>query len=166
VKHLDPIILTGLPRGNWAADQKVRWAAQHFPGVRMITCMARDKRNHAKDGDVLVDDMTSSATCGRRMGGIFVHHKNAESRMRAGELFPAAGAISRSSSGALRLRSAVLTSLRATPAAAAPQEQADPRRGAPAAVSVTPGCARPWCRGWGGWCCPDGRRHLRLAFPS
>ena len=31
VRHLDPIILTGLPRGNWAADQKVRWAAQYFP---------------------------------------------------------------------------------------------------------------------------------------
>jgi hypothetical protein len=27
VKHLQPIILTGLPRGNWAADQKMRWAA-------------------------------------------------------------------------------------------------------------------------------------------
>jgi hypothetical protein len=57
VKHLDPIILTGLPRGNWAADQKMRWTAKHFPGVRMITCMARDKRNHAREGDVLVDDM-------------------------------------------------------------------------------------------------------------
>ena len=26
VAHLDPIILTGLPLGNWAAPQKVRWA--------------------------------------------------------------------------------------------------------------------------------------------
>jgi hypothetical protein len=77
VKHLDPIILTGLPRGNWASDQKMRWAEKHFPGVRMITCMARDKRNHAKEGDVP----------GRRQfevppplgagGRIFIHHKNA-----------------------------------------------------------------------------------------
>jgi 5'(3')-deoxyribonucleotidase len=78
VKHLDPVILTGLPRGNWAADQKMRWAAQHFPGVRMITCMARDKRNHAKDGDVLVDDNDKFRHLWEAAGGIFVHHRNAE----------------------------------------------------------------------------------------
>src|SRR4051794_39186219 len=32
VKHLKPTILTGLPLGNWAARQKVEWAAEHFPG--------------------------------------------------------------------------------------------------------------------------------------
>ncbi len=77
VKHLDPIILTGLPRGNWAADQKMRWAAKHFPGVRMITCMARDKRDHAKEGDVLVDDNSKYRHLWEQAGGIFVHHKNA-----------------------------------------------------------------------------------------
>ena len=77
VKHLDPIILTGLPRGNWAADQKMRWAEKHFPGVRMITCMARDKRNHAKEGDVLVDDNDKFRHLWEGAGGIFVHHKNA-----------------------------------------------------------------------------------------
>ena len=77
VKHLDPIILTGLPRGNWAADQKMRWAEKHFPGVRMITCMARDKRNHAKDGDVLVDDMEKYRHLWEQAGGIFVHHRSA-----------------------------------------------------------------------------------------
>ncbi|HEY7808804.1 MAG TPA: hypothetical protein VIA98_00310 [Allosphingosinicella sp.] len=75
VKHLDPIILTGLPRGNWAADQKVRWAAQHFPGTRIITTMARDKRNHGKLGDILVDDMLKHAALWEEMGGIFIHHK-------------------------------------------------------------------------------------------
>ncbi len=77
VKHLDPIILTGLPRGNWAADQKMRWAAEHFPGVRMITCMARDKRDHAREGDVLVDDNNKFRHLWEQAGGIFVHHKNA-----------------------------------------------------------------------------------------
>jgi 5'(3')-deoxyribonucleotidase len=84
VKHLDSVILTGLPRGNWAADQKMRWAAQHFPGVRMVTCMARDKRNHAKDGDVLVDDNDKFRHLWEQAGGIFVHHKNAEESL--GEL--------------------------------------------------------------------------------
>jgi hypothetical protein len=77
VKHLDPIILTGIPRGNWAADQKVRWAAKHFPGVRIITTMARDKRDHAKEGDVLVDDQDKHRHLWEEAGGIFVRHKSA-----------------------------------------------------------------------------------------
>ena len=56
VEHLKPTILTGLPLGNWAAPQKVNWAAEHFPGVPIITCMARDKHQHMEPGDVLVDD--------------------------------------------------------------------------------------------------------------
>lgn len=78
VRHLDPIILTGLPRGGWAADQKVRWAAKHFPGTRIITTPARDKRDHGKPGDVLVDDQLRHAALWEEMGGIFVHHKNVE----------------------------------------------------------------------------------------
>jgi hypothetical protein len=77
VRHLHPVILTGLPRGNWAADQKVRWAAQYFPGTKIITTMARDKRDHAKEGDVLVDDQKKHAHLWEEAGGIFVHHKNA-----------------------------------------------------------------------------------------
>ena len=83
VKHLDPIILTGLPRGNWAADQKMRWAEKHFPRVQMITCMARDKRNHAKEGDVLVDDNDKFRHLWEQAGGIFVHHKNAAESIEA-----------------------------------------------------------------------------------
>lgn len=74
VRHLDPIILTGLPRGNWASDQKMRWAAEHFPGTRIITCMARDKRNHAQHGDVLVDDTLKHRHLWEEAGGIFIHH--------------------------------------------------------------------------------------------
>ena len=77
VRHLDPIILTGLPRGNWAADQKVRWAAQYFPGTRIITTMARDKRDHASEGDVLVDDQLRHRHLWEEVGGIFVHHRHA-----------------------------------------------------------------------------------------
>ncbi len=82
VRHLDPVILTGLPRGNWAADQKVRWAAKHFPGVRIITTMARDKRDHAKEGDVLVDDQVRHRDRWEGVGGVFVHHKNAAGTLR------------------------------------------------------------------------------------
>lgn len=84
VKHLKPVILTGLPRGNWAADQKKRWAAQHFPGVPIITTMARDKRNHAKPGDVLVDDQLRHAHLWEEMGGVFIHHRDVDTSL--GEL--------------------------------------------------------------------------------
>jgi hypothetical protein len=82
VRHLDPIILTGLPIGNWAADQKVRWAARYFPGTRIITTMARDKRKHARRGDVLVDDQIRHAHLWEEAGGIFVHHSDAATTLR------------------------------------------------------------------------------------
>ena len=76
VRHLEPVILTGLPRGNWAAPQKVRWAAQHFPGTRIITCMAVDKRKHCAQGDVLVDDTLKYRDLWEGAGGIFIHHQD------------------------------------------------------------------------------------------
>lgn len=89
VRHLDPIILTGLPLGKWAAPQKMRWAAEHFPGTRIITCMARDKRNHAQEGDVLVDDTLKYQHLWEEAGGIFVHHRNAPETLQAlAGLFP------------------------------------------------------------------------------
>jgi hypothetical protein len=89
VRHLEPVILTGLPRGNWAADQKVRWAAKHFPGTRIITTMARDKRDHAREGDVLVDDQLKHRHLWEGAGGIFVHHRSArETIAELGKYFP------------------------------------------------------------------------------
>ena len=83
VRHLDPVILTGLPRGNWAADQKQRWAAQYFPGTRIITTMARDKRDHAREGDVLVDDQDRHRGLWEGAGGVFIHHKDARRSIEA-----------------------------------------------------------------------------------
>ena len=72
-----PTILTGLPLGNWAAPQKVKWAAEHFPGVPIITCMARDKHKHMHRGDVLVDDREDHRGKWEDAGGTFIHHRNA-----------------------------------------------------------------------------------------
>jgi hypothetical protein len=81
VRHLDPVILTGLPRGGWAADQKVRWAAKFFPGTRIITTAARDKRDHARPGDVLVDDQEKHRHLWEEAGGVFIHHRNARATL-------------------------------------------------------------------------------------
>ncbi len=89
VKHLQPTILTGLPLGNWAAPQKVKWAAEHFPGVPIITCMARDKHKHMKPGDVLVDDRENHRAAYEAEGVVFVHHSQAEDSLRQlAKIFP------------------------------------------------------------------------------
>jgi hypothetical protein len=78
VAHLNPIILTGCPRGGWAESQKVAWAAHYFPSVKMITCMSRDKRLHMKPDDVLVDDYLKYKNLWEQAGGVFVHHTSAK----------------------------------------------------------------------------------------
>jgi 5'(3')-deoxyribonucleotidase len=89
VKHLMPTILTGLPLGKWAAPQKMEWAAEHFPGVPIITCMARDKHKHMQPGDVLVDDREKHRAEYEAAGVVFVHHRNAEDSLRQlAEIFP------------------------------------------------------------------------------
>jgi len=79
VVHLNPIILTGCPEGGWAESQKIEWAARHFPGVEIITCRSKDKRDYLKNrGDVLVDDYLRYRHLWVEAGGIFVHHISAE----------------------------------------------------------------------------------------
>lgn len=82
VKHLKPTILTGLPLGNWAAPQKIEWAAEHFPGVTIVTCLAQDKHLHMHPGDVLVDDREKHRAAYEEAGVVFVHHKNAADSLR------------------------------------------------------------------------------------
>ena len=89
VEHLKPSILTGLPIGKWAAPQKIEWAASHFPGVPIITCMARDKHKHMSAGDVLVDDRINHRPAYEEAGVVFIHHKSAvDSLRKLANIFP------------------------------------------------------------------------------
>jgi 5'(3')-deoxyribonucleotidase len=89
VKHLKPTILTGLPEGSWSAPQKVEWAAEHFPGVPIVTCLARDKHKHMHPGDVLVDDREKHRDAYEAHGVVFIHHRNAaDSLMRLAKIYP------------------------------------------------------------------------------
>lgn len=80
IEPLRPIILTGLPRANWAADQKVCWAAQYFPGTRIITMIARDKRP-CEGGKVLLDDQERHRHIWEEVGGVFIHRRHAETSL-------------------------------------------------------------------------------------
>lgn len=89
VRHLAPVILTGCPRGGWAEPQKQRWAARHFPGTPIITCMAADKRRHGRPGDILIDDTLTHRHLWEQAGGRFIHHRSARgSLVRLAEMLP------------------------------------------------------------------------------
>jgi hypothetical protein len=82
VRHLNPIILTGRPRGEWSVDQKLRWRDKYFPDLEMIVCRSRDKIKHAKPGDVIVDDWEKWRPLWVNGGGIWVLHTSAENSIR------------------------------------------------------------------------------------
>lgn len=83
VRHLDPIILTGLPIGKWAEPQKRVWVERHFPGLQVITTLARNKSNYCTPDDVLVDDQDRYRDAWEAAGGIFIHHTDARSSLAA-----------------------------------------------------------------------------------
>ena len=83
VRQLRPIILTGLPIGKWAEPQKRRWVERHFPGVQVITTLARKKSEHCRPGDVLVDDQEKYRDLWEQAGGTFIHHAGVASSIAA-----------------------------------------------------------------------------------
>jgi hypothetical protein len=79
-----PTILTGLPHGAWAPEQKRRWVARMLGAyVPIITCMSRGKPRWSSPGHVLVDDRASARHGWSVKGGIFIHHVSAESSIAA-----------------------------------------------------------------------------------
>lgn len=78
VKHLNPIMLTGHPRGYWALEQKFMWRDKYFPKLPVISCRSADKRKFCRPGDVLVDDWHKHSHLWQKAGGIFVFHVSAK----------------------------------------------------------------------------------------
>jgi hypothetical protein len=79
-KQYKPIILTGVPQvaNKWAPDQKKRWVARMFGEHQpVITCRSRNKRDHGKPGDILIDDYTKYRHLWLEMGGRFILHSSA-----------------------------------------------------------------------------------------
>lgn len=96
-RHLNPTVLTGLPMGGWAEPQKRAWCARELgEGVRVITCLAREKpafaRAHcealrAAGGPaltpLLVDDRPKHREGWEAMGGVWVTHTSAAESIEA-----------------------------------------------------------------------------------
>lgn len=69
-----PIVLTGLPLGEWAEPDKLAWCARELGrGFPVICCMSIDKRNYCTAGDVLIDDRDSARLPWVGAGGVFIH---------------------------------------------------------------------------------------------
>ena len=80
----DPIILTGLPRGRWAAPQKRSWVARVLGReVEVITTQSARKYRWSGPGRVLVDDRASLREAWEARGGVFVLHTDAPSTIAA-----------------------------------------------------------------------------------
>lgn len=83
IKHLNPVILTGVPHGNWAPAQKVQWCARNLgPNVPVITCFAREKQDKARDyirqddlsAALLIDDTAKNINNWKTYNGIGLLH--------------------------------------------------------------------------------------------
>jgi plasmid maintenance system antidote protein VapI len=80
--HLHPVILTGCPPGGWAEPQKLAWAREHFPDAKIICCLAKNKRDYMRPGDILIDDYLKYRELWIEAGGHFIHFQNAEQTLR------------------------------------------------------------------------------------
>ncbi|MFP4364524.1 MAG: hypothetical protein ACLFR1_11740 [Spirochaetia bacterium] len=85
VKDKSPYILTGLPRGKWAEEQKRNWCKRELgPQVPVLTCFSHNKHIKAQEvlvqntTPVLVDDRSRLKEKWESIGGAFIHHQNAE----------------------------------------------------------------------------------------
>ena len=77
-RSFSPMILTALPRGCWAAEQKRRWVQSKLGSdVPLITCKSNEKHLHSGSGHILIDDRALNRRPWERAGGVFIHHVNA-----------------------------------------------------------------------------------------
>lgn len=84
-KHLNPIILTGVPYSQVpdAHAHKTAWVAEHFGAtVPIICCKSKDKCLHGKPGDVLIDDWPRYKSLWIKMGGTFIRHTSARKSLQ------------------------------------------------------------------------------------
>lgn len=82
-RRLNSSILTGLARGTRAEAQKRAWDRRYFPDVPVICCWSAAKHEHARPGEILVDDQLRAAEKWQAAGGRLVHHTSAAATIAA-----------------------------------------------------------------------------------
>lgn len=91
IKPHNPIILSGLPMGNWARGQKARWVGEKLGwDIPAIFGWAREKPQDAMkflgasdlDGCILIDDREKAKGPWESAGGTFILHTSAANTIR------------------------------------------------------------------------------------
>eukprot|EP01105_Mastigella_eilhardi_P004715 TRINITY_DN1632_c1_g1_i2.p1 TRINITY_DN1632_c1_g1~~TRINITY_DN1632_c1_g1_i2.p1 ORF type:complete len:128 (-),score=22.81 TRINITY_DN1632_c1_g1_i2:373-756(-) len=78
-----PAVLTGTPRGEWAAAQKKAWCARELgTGVPVVALPPRLKWMYAGPGRVLIDDDLRGRAAWVARGGTFIWHRTADLTLR------------------------------------------------------------------------------------
>jgi hypothetical protein len=73
IKQYDPIILTGVPNGGTAVEQKRRWCARELgPDIHVITCATKEKPNFCINGSLLIDDRSDNLNAWNLKAGKFI----------------------------------------------------------------------------------------------
>jgi 5'(3')-deoxyribonucleotidase len=84
-KNYEILFLTAVPKGNdipWAFYDKVIWAQNYYPNIPVhFGPFSKDKHQHCKPGDILIDDRSSNIEEWRSAGGIAIHHTNINSTL-------------------------------------------------------------------------------------
>jgi 5'(3')-deoxyribonucleotidase len=84
-KNYEILFLTAVPKGNdvqWAFYDKVIWAQNYYPTIPVhFGPFSKDKHQHCKPGDILIDDRLSNIEEWRAAGGIAIHHTNINSTL-------------------------------------------------------------------------------------
>lgn len=86
VKHLEPKILTAVPKTNptTVAMQKRQWVRKHLGAdVDVITCGSRDKPEFCEPGAILVDDRAINRAEWEAKGGVLILHTCAGATLSA-----------------------------------------------------------------------------------
>lgn len=81
IEHLNPMILTALPRENGERVdlQKRQWVREYFhlDYGDVITCPTADKPKFCKPGDILIDDRAVNRDKWIAAGGTYIIHTSA-----------------------------------------------------------------------------------------
>ena len=85
VLHLNPTILTGIPRNMDAFEnQKHLWSEKQFgKEQKIVCCRASKKHTFCTPGDILIDDRTKYKKLCEKAGGVYIVHKSAEQSLMA-----------------------------------------------------------------------------------
>lgn len=80
IKHMNPIIISGVPRGNAKYELQKRAWVLHYLGrdTRVITCESANKSQYCFPGDIIIDDWEKHQQKWIDKGGLWVLHRSAE----------------------------------------------------------------------------------------